>query len=75
MKKILSLLLILTVAVLSACASQKENVLAKSNVETMPSTTIVNDIKSNDRIETKVEANALSNENQSEEENIVESNI
>ncbi len=74
MKKILSLLLILTVAVLSACASQKENVLAKSNVEIMPSTTIVDDTKSSDIIETKVEANALSNENQSEEENIVESN-
>ena len=74
MKKILSLLLILTVAVLSACASQKENVLAKSNVETMPSTTIVDDTKSSDIIETKVETNVLSNENQREEENIVESN-
>ena len=74
MKKVLSLLLIIMVAVLPACASQKENLLAESNVEIMPSTTIVDDTKSSDIIETKVETNVLSNEDQSEEKNIVESN-
>lgn len=75
MKKFLSLLLIFTVAVMTACTGKNEDILAKSNVEIMPSTTIVDDTKSSNIIETKVETNALSNENQSEEENIVESNI